>query len=297
VNHSDSQFRYTAVTDAAHFPGHDSPSKNGRCHVAADRNWKSFSGTKEMAKNSTKQATAESRRRDQFKKRKQGWSDGRKWIATCDHFDAHKFVKDLGWDVPWSSRTPWANCPFPELRKKLRSEGRDYTHLFIEAVQDAFKAEYSAHVFLRHGEGVQDGRRWAAEYATDGQIAQISNFSQSFWTRAVFNGPDPCESWTPAHRLVLNLLGDAYPNGEDGKPQNNCTEFREFWQPFVNEPMDEVMSTLELFGFRAGHKLQDRQYIAGFVDGALGLSENLKLRLSERTPTPLPTKERTRSEC
>jgi len=245
----------------------------------------------------TRTSTAASRQRDQLRKRKQGLADGHKWMATCDHFDAHKFVNAMGWDVPWSSRTPWAKCPFPELRKRLRSEGRDYTHLFIEAVQDAFKAESSALVFLRHGEGVEDGQRWASGYAKGGQLAQISDFSQSFWTREVFIGPDSCESWTPAHRLVVDLLGDAYPNGEDGKPQKNCTEFREFWQPFVNEPMDEVMSNLELFGFRAGHKLQNRHYIAGFVDGALGLSENLRLRLSERTPTPLPIKGRTRSEC
>lgn len=257
-----------------------------------------YSSSKQNAPTKTaKTSPAEKRQRDQLRKRKKGFADGCEWAETCDRFDAQRFVDHLGWEVPWSSRTPWAKCPFPDLQKRLRSEGRDYTHMFIEAVQDQFKAENSALVYLRHREGVEDGRRWASKYATDGQLTQISVFARSFWTRAVFIGPDPCELWTPAHRLVLDLLGDAYPNGEDGKPQMDCTEFREFWHPFVREPINEVMSNLEHFGFRAGHKLQDRHYIAGFVDGALGLSDKLRRQLSKRTPTPLPNKGRTRSEC
>lgn len=245
-----------------------------------------------MAKNVTKQSTAEIRQRAQLRNYKRGFADGREWVATCDLFDAQEFVNKMGWDIPWPSRNPWTKCSFPDLRKKLRSEGSDYTNMFIEAVQDGFKAEHSALVFRRHREGVEDGRRWASEHANDGQLAQIGHFARSFWTREIFVGPDPCELWTPAHRLVLDLLGDAYPIGDDGKPQKDCTEFRQFWQPFVNEPMDKVMSNLTLYGFRAGHKIQDRHYVVGFVDGALGLSEQLGRRLSERTLTPLPTKGR-----
>ena len=234
-----------------------------------------------------KQSNAEMRQQAQFKKRKQGWADGKRWLAAADPFEVRELVNKIGWNAPCSSLSPWKTCPFNDLRKKLRSEGRDYTYMFIQAVQNCFMAEHSALVFHRHREGAEDGRRWASEYANAGQLAQISKFARSFWTRAIFIGPDPCESWTPAHRLVLDLLPDAYPDGEDGKPQEDCTEFREFWQPFVNEPMDKVMSSMKLYGFRAGHKLQDRHYVVGFVDGALGLSEQIRQRLIDvKEPSP-----------
>lgn len=246
-----------------------------------------------MAKNATKKSTAARREQARFRDYKRGFADGDEWVGTCDLFEAREFVNKMGWDVPWSERYPWKKCSLPDLRRRLRSGGRAYTHAFMQAVQNDFQAEHSALVFHRHQEGVEDGRRWASDFANGGQHARVSNFAQSFWTREVFVGPDHCESWTPAHRLVAYLLDDAYPIGEDRKPRVDCTEFREFWQPFVKEPMDKVMSNLQLYGFRAGHKLQDRNYVVGFVDGVLGLSGKLGRRLSERTPTPLPNEGRT----
>jgi len=154
------------------------------------------------------------------------------------------------------------------------------------AVQNAFQAEHSALVFHRHQEGVEDGRRWTSACADDSQHARISEFARAMSSREIFVGPNYRDPWTPAHLLVAYLLADAYPADEDGEQLDDCKEFREFWQPFVDEPMDKVMSNLRLYGFRAGHKLQDHHYIAGFIDGALGLSDQLGRWLSERTPLP-----------
>lgn len=239
-----------------------------------------------MATKANKQSTAASKERARIRDYKRGIAGGREWVATCDPFDALEFVNSIGWDVEWSSRAPWTKCPFPDLRKRLRSEGRDYTHTFIQAVQDDFKAQHAALVSHRHQEGIVDGRLWTSDYAAVGQLAHVEDFAWSFMTRGIFIGPEPYEPWTPAHRLVTCLMGDAYPHDKEKYPLVDCREFREFWQPFVNEPMDTVMSNLKLYGFRAGHKLQDRHYIAGFVDGALGLSEQLGRRLSERTLPP-----------
>jgi hypothetical protein len=198
----------------------------------------------------------------------------------------------MEWVIPFSKRYPWAKCPFPDLRKTLESNGHPYTVGFIRGVQDTFQAEYSALSFLRHREGVEDGRRWASDYANVVQFARMIEFAHSDGTREIFVVHRQLwGSMTPAHQLVEYLLDDAYPYDEDSESLIDCREFREFWQPFVDEPMDKVMSNLQLYGFRAGHKLQDRNYVAGFVDGALGLSEQLRQRLSERRPTPLPSED------
>ncbi len=252
-----------------------------------------------MAKNATKPSTAAKKQTTPLTF-VDGLADGHTWVVTSDHFDVLEFVTNVGWNIPFTERNPWATCPFPDLRMTLETKGSPYTVGFIRAVQDTFQAEHSALVFHRHQEGVEDGRRWASEYADDRHHVLIREFAQSDRTREIFVRPYPHNShqlWTPAHDLVEYLFDDTYPYDEDLASLFDCSEFREFWQPFVNEPMDKVMSDLKLFGFRAGHKLQDGHYIAGFVDGALGLSENLKLRLSERTPTPLPIKGRSGSEC
>ncbi len=241
-----------------------------------------------MAKKATKPSTTARKQKTELTFM-DGMADGYTWAVTSDDCDVLEFVQHVGWDIPFSKRYPWTECPFPDLRKTLESKGCRYTVGFIRAVQDSFQAKHSALVFHRHQEGVEDGRRWASEYANDIQHVRIREFAQSEGTREIFVRPYPHDShglWTPAHELVEHLFNDTYPYDEYLAPLFDCSEFREFWQPFVSEPMDKVMSDLKLYGFRAGHKLQDHHYIAGFVDGALGLSEQLGRRLSERTLPP-----------
>ncbi len=217
-----------------------------------------------------------------------GMEDGHKWAVTSDFFDVQKFVNKVGWNVPYSPQRPWSKCPFPDLRETLESKGRHYTVGFIRAVQDSFQAEYSAFVFHRYREGTENGRQWASEHASDELRVRIREFAQSDYSRDIFVCPRSDESWTPAHELLEFIYENTYSSDDFWESHFDCSEFRDFWQPFVNEPMNKVLANLEQYGYRAGHKLQDRHYIAGFVDGALGHSEQLERRLNERTPIPPP---------
>ena len=217
--------------------------------------------------------------------------DGHKWAVTSDFFDVQKFVNKVGWNVPYSHQRPWSKCPFPDLRETLESKGQHYTVGFIRAVQNSFQAEYSALVFLRYREGTENGRKWASEYASDELLVRIREYAQLEISRRVFVHSYPHEFyplWTPAHVLLEFIYDNTCPSSEDGELHFDSSEFRDFWQPFVNEPMNKVLANLEQYGHRAGHKLQDHHYIAGFVDGALGHTEQLERRLNERTPIPPP---------
>jgi len=80
----------------------------------------------------------------------------------------------------------------------------------------------------------------------------------------------------------VSLIDGLYPANEEGELLSDCPEFREFWQPFVQESLDNLIPRFRLISFRGRHKLQDRHYVIGFVDGALGLSDQLGLRLNEQ---------------
>jgi hypothetical protein len=82
--------------------------------------------------------------------------------------------------------------------------------------------------------------------------------------------------------LVFHLMDGDYPCDSSGEPLINCTEFRQFWQSFVDEPIDQLMSRLPTLQGR--HKLQNGDYIRGFVSGAIGLAEQVRQRLKEEWP-------------
>jgi hypothetical protein len=207
---------------------------------------------------------------------------GREWAVAAHPADILTLIDNVGWWTPGSRREPWNTCPFPDLEARLKANGRFFTLGFLTAVGDEFQAKHHALLSVRHREGELDGQRWATEFATQEQIIQLGNFATATDQRRFFTDPSFHEPpWTPAHELVACLLGSQYPIDEDDNLVEDCQEFRTFWQPFVTEPMDQVISNLKLNSLHGRHKLQDPYYVAGFIDGALGLSEQIRQRLSE----------------
>lgn len=207
---------------------------------------------------------------------------GREWAAAAHPADILVLINGVGWWIPDSRREPWNTCPFPDLEARLEANGRYFTVGFLNAVGDEFQAKHHALISVRHREGQLDGQRWATEFATQDQITQLGTFAASTDQRMFFTRPSlPDPAWTPAHEIVACLLGGQYPTDEDDNLLEDCDEFREFWQPFVTEPINDVMSKLKMLSLSGRHKLQDHYYAAGFVDGALGLSEQIRQRLSE----------------
>lgn len=236
-----------------------------------------------MAKNATKPTTTVKSDDAAEPTEIDGIRDGRKWTVTSDFFDVLRFVNAVEWIPPYLKPRPWIKCPFPDLREKLESKGRDYSVGFIRGVQDCFQAEYSAYVCRRQQEGIEDGREWASKVSGK-QLSRMKAFARDENSRNIFvlpyHNPNYGPEWS-SEKLVCFLHG-------------LCTlacydrEYRDFWQPFVKEPITKVLARLEQLGHRAGHKLQDHHYVAGFVDGALGISEQIERRLNDRTPIPPP---------
>lgn len=212
-----------------------------------------------------------------------GFRDGKKWAAKSNFFDVLRFINAVEWFPPYSKPRKLTKCPLHDLRETLKSKGEWYSCGFIRGVQDAFQAEYSAYVFHRHQEGIVDGRTWASK-ANSKQLFRMKSFARCETGRYIFVLPYTEECHRPKDwsiSLVANLYA-VWGLGCDN------IEYQEFWQPFVDEPIEKVIARFKLFGHRAGHKLQDRHYIAGFVDGALGLSERIEERMIWRTPISPP---------
>jgi len=216
---------------------------------------------------------------------KQGRVYARKWMLASRLLDIRELIDAYGWSVPPDLRRPWAYCPLPDLQEKLKLQGNSFSNGFLQELLISFQALQPALEYHCHHEGVNDGRRWGTEFASQRQLARMLAFSIDPYCRDVFvarpyvNGP-----WTPAHELVFYLFDSSYPFGDRDEMLKDCTEFCEFWQPFISEPMDEVMSKLKAVPFRGFHKLQESSYLAGFINGALGFSEQLRIRIAEREP-------------
>ena len=94
---------------------------------------------------------------------------------------------------------------------------------------------------------------------------------------------------TAAHGLMAWFLGhDVYLpqvilDGEDVYEEydSDGEAFESFRQPFFAEPMDEVIDSVDFDGTDAKCKLIEPGYIRGFVDGATGLSEQLRANYLE----------------
>ena len=212
-----------------------------------------------------------------------GQADAREWLNDAHPFDVQELLESVGWQMSQSIRFPWDYCPTRSWRELLESKGRQYTFGFLDEVRNASQAVIFAFVYHRHHEGVQDGRRWASEVATEGQLSRLKSFSTDYRNRELFAEPYFfVGSWTPAHELAVALVDGNCPADQSGELLSDCREFREFWQPFVQEPLETLIPRFALDAFQGRHKLQDRHYVIGFIDGALGLSEQLGLRLSKQ---------------
>lgn len=209
--------------------------------------------------------------------------DAEQWLLDNKSTAIDEILSHAGWWFPYSGREPWPGCPIPELSAQFKSKGATYTLTFLEVQRRRFSGLEVVHANLRYSEGVCDGTHWAKDFSTPEQRcrldAQLPRWRglHSYYT-TTFD-----DWWTPALAIATTVLGDAYPVDEESNAfMTDCKEFLDFWQPFVNEPMADVVSAWG--GGWNGHKLQDRNYGLGFLDGALGLSEQMKMRLSDRLP-------------
>ena len=244
----------------------------------------------------TKKKAKKSLRRQQ--EYKQGRAYAREWMLESRLLDIRELIDAYGWSVPPDLRRPWAYCPLPDLQEKLKLQGKLFSNGFLQELLILFQSLQPAFEYHCHHEGVNDGRRWGTEFASPGQLARMLDFSISPCDREVFvSRPYVNRPWTPAHELVCYMFDDTYPVGDGDGIAEDCTEFREFWQPFISEPMDEVMSKLKAVPFRGFHKLQESSYLAGFVNGALGLSEQLRKRIAEREPVQSQIAENDQLTC
>lgn len=206
----------------------------------------------------------------------------RKWVRSGSPVEIRTVVEFAGCSIPRTYRESWQAVPISALRNQLKSKGRSYTYGFLNEVGNEFQALRQALIVIRHQEGMADGKRWAAEYAISDQLIRLQEFSTSFDNRNFFVEPTMDDSsWTPAHELISFIFAGTYPINEDGALLDDCETFRQFWQPFVREPLDDVIRTFGLPTYLGRHKLQDIHYIIGFVDGALGISDRLQQQLSD----------------
>lgn len=213
-----------------------------------------------------------------------GKLEGRLWQQAAHPNDVKDAIESLGWWDPHTGRMPWRYCEDP-LRSHLESRGRAYTFGFADAIRNAFQAVAPALAYIRHHEGVEDGRRWASEFATETQFSRLRDFARDPQSRDTFLG---LRGEHAAEELVAYLVDSTYAT-DDEREVIDCVDFPDFWQPFVNQPMDEVMALLKRKHTGIRHKLQDGRYIAGFVDGALGLSEQLRQGLRRLASPQSPT--------
>jgi hypothetical protein len=217
----------------------------------------------------------------------QGSEDAQKWLETAHPDDIIAFIRAVG-ERHSRIRNPWASLrsDFPQLHDELESWGKDYSDAFISCVRIRWHVVKRPWEHVLYSEGIADGCKWAIE-TTRPQL--LESLRSTVTSRPLEVLPDELscnDQWefaSPAHKLVASVLGDEYPRsapaeGDDiGDIISDCDEFKEFWQPFVDEPMDKVVKTL-LEVTSSTCKLQSPIYIAGFVDGALGLSDTLRLR-------------------
>lgn len=231
--------------------------------------------------------TSRKRERDSERQKheEQGKKDGKDWVAKAHPVAVRQLLTCLGNWQPRYQGDAWNYCPStcPDIRMKFMTASREYAHAFLTEVKNQFLALDSVLIFVRHLDGVEDGKRWAAEFASAEQLDRLRTFAADEEQRPFFTHWNWFEfEWTPAHHLVAYLLADDYPVDDQGELSIDCPAFCDFWQPFISESLVEVLSELEQLAGR--HKLQDRNYVTGFIDGALGLSEQFRERLDDPSP-------------
>lgn len=238
-------------------------------------------------KTSKTSVAAQRKQKQKLFEQHQGSEDAQKWLETAHPLDIIAFIRAVGERHPRISN-PWIGLQgeFQQLHDELESWGRDYANAFISCVRTRWHVVKMPWEHIMYTDGVTDGRKWALE-TTRPQL--VENLRSVVTHRPLdiipdeFSLHDQMGLPSPAHDLVVSVLGDEYPRSapaqgdEIGDIIPDCDEFKDFWQPFIDEPMDKVVKTL-LATTSNTCKLESPIYIAGFVDGALGLSDSLRLK-------------------
>jgi len=230
---------------------------------------------------------AERKKKRKLFEQHQGRDDAQMWLETVHPADIMAFIRRIG-EFSYRRSRPWIDLDeaFRELRNHLESWGNEYSRAFISCVRRHWNVIRRSWENVLYTQGIADGSRWASDIAHPKQVERIrSEIKQRSldtpWEELWFC--DKMEYCTPAHRLVVWVLGDEYPrlppaHGDDiGDIVTDCDEFKQFWQPFIAGPVDEVLDDLKKVGGKFS-KLESETYIAGFVDGALAISQDLKAK-------------------
>jgi len=231
-------------------------------------------------------ASAERKKKRLLFESRQGREDAQKWVVAAHPAEIVAFMELVG-EMYSHPRKPWQTLDeqFPNLHDELKAWGRDYSHAFIACVRTQWQVVKMPWEHALYSEGIKDGRRWVHEFARRDQVECLRSKMTSDPLEVLPN-PGSCRDFefaSPAHKLVASILGEDYPRfapaneDEYGDIITNCDEFKQFWQPFVNEPMDQVAEELTKI-CSITNKLLSAKYITGFVDGALGISDGLKAK-------------------
>jgi hypothetical protein len=170
---------------------------------------------------------------------------------------------------------------------RLTAKGKEYSLAFIQELANEFQASKKVLAKVLQEAGETDGRLWATEFSTREQVDRLRANLTDLNRRQFFIGNSrQCDpAWTPAHEFTGIVLGDAYPvDAESDEMISDCEEFRQFWQPFLAEPIEQVMADLQRLDCCCKYKIQQQDYILGFVDGALGLSGRMRRRMNIADP-------------
>lgn len=216
-----------------------------------------------------------------------GRTHAKAWLDESHPALIHALLDCVGKEFDYS-RKVWQALPWEHhgLQAQFEARGKTYWQAFIAEVRRHWGHMKRVWVSVMYKTGIDDGRRWASEVALPDLVAHLrQTFEEAPLT--ILPSPERRDDEyngypSPAHKLVVTLLGDAYPRlpcpDEDYLPEidADCKEFRDFWHPFVEEAMARVQVA---YAFSTS-KLNDANYIAGFIDGACGQSEVLTCKFA-----------------
>jgi len=209
-----------------------------------------------------------------------GLAHAKAWLDETHPALIKASLETVGEKYDWRKDCwPMLRHDFSSLHDQIDSRGKTYWRAFISEVRRHWDYVEPAWIFVMYQRGIDEGRRWVSEIAPPELVERLRLlFSQTPQTvlPAPWQSDDENQGFpSPAHKLVVTLLGDSYPRlpclDEDYLPEieADCKAFRDFWQPFVEEAMDRVQAV----DSSRTSKLNNPNYIGGFIEGACGHSE------------------------
>lgn len=209
----------------------------------------------------------------------EGIDSARNFIASCT-------PEDLWWmAVGMMSLPSWEPCPMQDVRKrdtaKYKRAKKHYEKTFRDHICSAVRMGNLDFIF--HLQGLKDGVRWSRDIATAEQRMRLKTHYSDNKIYLDNNRLFSYEPYGTATHIPATVIVDWVYTGLNGEEYMNVAadsfEFREFWTPFLSEPIEEVMTNLLSEVGTRGHKLRVPAYAEGFVDGALGLTQQLRSEL------------------